>query len=316
MATREGLLSEIKLLSDSIRNKNQALKAGLTERTRYLEETFKPIIDPLNQLNETVRKTPVLRHTEPVKNERVTSETESSSKDMDTLSRSSEIIEEDDEDEDNLFEEGHVPSEGQTSESPSNISILSQEIGNKGPLSRKYILQMLHSTRKSAKYHVYGARLENDGLRIGDSAVAVDEKDNIIIKGEIFKGTPGLFELIFKTTPKKYSKNDLNTFKRICMITNSHRKAYSPSTPIHRNRSEKYKTVISRLFTKCRGKSAKGKGITMKNLYDTNIIYYNDVNKLVNRMKLLYESMQAGHNGLDSEMVALTEELKSRGFIV
>lgn len=319
MTNQEELLSEIKVLSDSIRRKNQALKVGLTVRNRYLEDTFRPIVDPLNKLNDSITKSSALPQEVSERIKHKTSETGGSEGDTETLSRSSDIIEEED-DEENVTdkEEANDYSEDQTtSESPTNISILSQEIGNKGPLSKKYILKMLHSTRQSTKYHVYGARMENDGLRIGDSKLEVDDKDNILIKGQMFKGTGGLFELIFKPVPKKYSRSDLNNFKHICMLTHSHRKAYSPSTPIHRNRSEKYKTIIAKLFSKSRGKhrNVKGQGMSMKSAYDTNVIYYNNANKLVDRMRLIHESIQAGHNGLDNEMVALTEELKSGGYI-
>uniref|UniRef100_UPI00163D4EB1 hypothetical protein n=1 Tax=Klebsiella pneumoniae TaxID=573 RepID=UPI00163D4EB1 len=137
-------------------------------------------------------------------------------------------------------------------ESPSNISILSQDVENKGPLTKKYIFAMLHAARRNKKYHVYGARLENEGLRIGDSELLLAGSDMITIKDQTFKGTSGLFALMFKPIPKKYSKHDLNTFKNICVLTNSHRKGYSPNTPVHRNRSEMYKTVITKLFSEYR----------------------------------------------------------------
>lgn len=310
MTNKEDLLNKIKVLSDSIRKKNLALKVGLIERNKFFEETFKPIVDPLNKLNKTLVKPSELpEYEESQKTKEIdTSEIESSEQDTETSSKSSEVTVEEEED-------ANEPDADQSVlESPTNITILSDEIGKKGPLSRKYILKMLHGAQVSSKYHVYGARLEKDGLQIGDSKLTVDEKDNILVKEQTFKGTTGLFELIFKKTPKKYTKNDVREFKKICMLTNSHRKGYSSSAPIHRNRSEMYTKVIAKLFSKFRGKP-KGKGMSMKSVYDTNVIYYNNVNKLVDRMRLLYESIQAGHNGLDNEMVALTEELKSRGYI-
>lgn len=327
MSSQEKLLGEIKVLSDSIRKKNLAFKVGLTARNRYLEETFRPIIDPLNKLNNTVSKTPMSslgeEELEEHKKETDSSDLESVSKTSDTGKEEEEeeaAEEEEDEEEDEANktdkDESDLDSQSETV-SPTNISILSREIGNKGPLSKKYILKMLHGARPRPRYHVYGARLEKDGLRIGDSKLIVDDNDSITVKDQLFKGTAGLFELIFEPIPKRYSKTDLNNFRTICMITNSHRKAYSPSTPIHRNRSEKYKEIIAKLFSKYRGKHRKstGKGMTMKSVYDTNVIYYNDVNKLVDRMRLIYESIQAGHTGLDNEMVALTEELKRRKYI-
>lgn len=321
MSNQEELLNEIKMLSDSIRKKNLALKVGLMARNRYLEDTFKPIIDPLNKLNDTVSR-PSLSAQEENKQyveKQETLGTEMSDPDIESMSKTTDSATEEEEEEiktDKAGEGGDSDSQLE-SESPTNVSILSQEIGNKGPLSRKYILKMLHGARPRPKYHVYGARLESDGLRIGDSKLTVDDNDNIKVKGQVFKGTAGLFQLIFEPVPKKYSKNDLKNFKFLCILTNSHRKAYSPSTPVHRNRSEKYTKIIAKLFSNYRGKHRKstGKGMSMKSVYDTNIIYYNNVNKLVDRMRLLYESIQAGHTGLNNEMVALTEELKSRGYI-
>jgi hypothetical protein len=323
MTNQEELINKIKLLSDSIRKKNLSLKVGLLERNKFLEDTFKPIVDPLNQINDKITKSDRLNEEvigEKKKQEIKEYDTDTSTFETESLSRTSEVLEGDEEEEEKTDMDetkGSNLDETAFTESPTNISILSQEIVKKGPLSRKYILNMLHSGAKSNRYHVYGARLEKDGLRIGDSTLKVDDNDSITIKNQTFKGTSGLFELIFKNSPTKYTKYDLNSFKTICALTNLHRKGYSQNTPIHRNRSEKYKNIISKLFNNQRGKrsKAKGKGLAMKSVYDTNVIYYNDVNKLVDRMKLLYESIEAGHTGLDNEMVALTEELKSRGYI-
>lgn len=322
MTNQRELLSEIKVLSDSIRKKNILLKEGLMARNKYLEETFKPIVDPLNKINDKMAKSNLLEQEVKEKDKNIvkqdeTSGTDGSEYESESLSRTTHSVEEEEEEEEESKTDLEEEERLEPTESPTNISILSKEIGKKGPLARKYILKMLHGAHKSNKYHVYGARLEKDGLRMGDSVLEVDDNDNITVKDQTFKGTAGLFELIFKTSPKKYTKKDLNDFKSLCVLTNSHRKGYSHNTPIHRNRSDKYREVIAKLFSNIRGKrpKAKGKGMAMKSVYDTNIIYYNNVNKLVDRMRLIYESIQAGHTGLDNEMIALTEELKSRGYI-
>ncbi|WP_143457381.1 hypothetical protein, partial [Klebsiella pneumoniae] len=112
---------------------------------------------------------------------------------------------------------------------------------------------------------------------------------------------------MFKPTPEKYTHRDLNNFKRILELTSAHKKNYSKTSPVYRNKSNKYFQVISKLYP-----PKRGKGMTMKNAYDTNVIYYNDVNKLVDRMRLLYEARQAGHTGVKNEMVALEQELRRR----
>lgn len=316
MANQEMLLKEIKTLSDSVRAKTQALKLGLHDRNRFLEETFKPIVDPLNKMNDSLKvaNEKGRKESDPkeVRLKRESSTTDISDKTSDSMDKSSDFeIAEEEEGKTELDESQEFFSE----DSPTNLSILSQNIPEQGPLTRKYILKMLHSGRRPTRYHVYGARFEESGLLIGDSKLDIDKADNIVINGHSFKGTRGLFELLFKPDPKRYSKKDLNNFKQICSLTSTHRKGYSKNAPVHRNRSVKYKDIIAKLFSSYRGKSKKGSGMAMKSVYDTNVIYYRDINKLVERMRLIQQSINSGHSGLDNEMIALTAELKARGYI-
>lgn len=311
MTDQEILLKEIRSLSNSVRAKTQALKLGLSDRNRFLEETFKPITDPLNKMeaNLAIATGKELDSNETrLKHERST--TDISDQTSETMDKSTDYEMEGEEEDVNSADQTLA-----TDESPTNLSILSQNIPEQGPLTRKYILKMLHSGKKASRYHVYGARLEKDGISVGDSKLEIEQNDNIVINGQSFKGTRGLFELLFKPDPVKYSKKDLNDFKRICTLTSTHRKGYSKNAPVHRNKSVKYKDIIAKLFSTYRGKAKKGSGMTMKSVYDTNVIYYKDVNKLVDRMRLLQQSTQAGHSGLDNEIIALTEELKARGYI-
>lgn len=98
-------------------------------------------------------------------------------------------------------------------ENPSEISKLGMDIVSKGELGRKYLLKMLHSAHNNRKYHVYGARLEGNGLMIGNNKLDIDEFDNILVGNKKYKGTPGLFELIFKNKPEKYNNRDLVCLK-------------------------------------------------------------------------------------------------------
>ncbi|WP_143442451.1 hypothetical protein [Klebsiella pneumoniae] len=56
MADQEMLINEIKSLSDAIRKKNRDLKLGISERHRYLENTFKPVVDPLQEISRKLDK--------------------------------------------------------------------------------------------------------------------------------------------------------------------------------------------------------------------------------------------------------------------
>lgn len=335
------LIEKIKLLSDSIRKKSRNLKVGIQEREKYLETTFKPLVTPLQEISRKLetnnQRNIVSKKYLPIDinngREEGNSSTEAdentnSLSERDEYVGEEEELEEDDDEEDSGSESGVTdqsePKKGKTCDmnvetisredgSENNTSILATNIGQKGLLTRKYILKMLQGPPSKRKCHVYGARVENNNIKIGDSVISIDDSDNLTIKGKTYPGSPGLFELIFKATPIKYTPKDFNNFKRIVKATNAHKKNYTTLAPIYRNKSTKYKNIIEKLFPPRGVKS--GQGMSMKNMYETNIIYYSDVNKLVNRLRLLHEATLAGHTGVDNEIVALTQELRNQGYI-
>lgn len=308
MFESEVITNEINALSESIRRKSRALKAGIDERNSFLDATFKPIVNPLVNIVEELKKESIDNKDKELENnyERELNE---------SMTDWSETIGGD-------INDGIDPhdSEVQTIDDdvlqhtqPSRLSILAKDIAYKGVLTRKYLLKMLDNNT-NRKYHVYGARMTDDGLMVGDSELIIDEHDNLSINGKIYKGTIGLFELLFKSNPQQYTLRDLNKFKHICNETNSHKKHYSRTSPVYRNSSTKYKKIISSIFPSQKG-TVTGKGMKLKQLHQTNVFYYRDINELVDRMRLINESIEAGHTGLDNEMIALTEELKRKDVI-
>ena len=347
MANQEKLIKEIKSLSDSIRRKNRALRMGISERDRFLETTFKPVVDPLKEMSQKldiIKQGDIILpfYKSDVKTEK---EVETGGEELTTDNSEEEEEGEEDGKEEKELDRSQISEEEEEDEpggpNLSDISRLSSEIQYKGKLGKKYVLKMLQSIIPNRKYHIYGARLETDGLHIGNSKLDVDEKDNITINGKKYEGTVGLFELLFKDTPTAYSKDDLGKFREICVNTSCHKKKYDQSSTIHRNSSSKYKLIISQLFpsrleeirrkypssgdlssprltarkTRAKVASTSGSGL-LKNTYSTNIIYYNNLNKLVDRMRLIHEAMKAGHTGLQNEWVALVDELLKRGIII
>jgi len=304
MVDQERLVNEIKSLSDSIRRKHRALRLGVSEREQFLESTFKPVVGPLTDISQKLDNRII---------ERTDGENVNMKKEINTGSDDeigSMIYEDDTED--------SVKDNDRSTSTPgevSNLSLLGDSIATKGVLGRKYLVKMLHQAPSHSKYHVYGARMTDRGLLMGNSEVEMDNDDNLSIGGKTYEGTKGLFELIFKQTPSKYTAKDLKLFKKICQETNAHKKHYLSDQPIHRNRSSKYIKIISVLFPPKVTKSKRAIGDGLKTNQYTNIIYYNNINKLVDRLRVLYEAVEAGHTGLDNEIVALTEELRNRNVI-
>jgi len=65
--------------------------------------------------------------------------------------------------------------------------------------------------------------------------------------------------------------------------------------------------IISRLF-KIGGGDKSGSGINMR-LQKHNIVYWNDPNELVDRLRLLYSSLAAGNIEVRNEIISICEEL-------
>lgn len=167
----------------------------------------------------------------------------------------------------------------------------------------------LHHKKYNHK-HVYGIRIEDDQIKIGNQTVQL--YDNMLeIHGKKFQMSEGLKELLVESKPAThlYTSDDLQTFKEILMLTNAHRQQYQAENDIYANRSNKYRFIISKLF------KTKGGGFEFKKMNQANVIYYDDVNELIERLRLLYAEKQAGNTGVDNEIISIKEELREIGLI-
>ncbi|EZA47752.1 hypothetical protein X777_15519 [Ooceraea biroi] len=167
--------------------------------------------------------------------------------------------------------------------------------------------------------NVYGVYLDNDGMKFGSKRFDIDHEDNILLDDVRYKGTPGLYELVFKRHPDDmYTVDDLRKYRRMLLVTNAYRRDHSPRAQVKSNRGHKYKCITAPLLlseptTKC------GRGLPRAMTLNDNAIDYvhwDDPNELVNRLRLLDASRQAGHNSHDNEMLSIIEELREAGIII
>lgn len=190
---------------------------------------------------------------------------------------------------------------------------------NFGPLGREYFTGLIFDTRKQFDT-IYGVRFVDGVWQIGDSNVEVDKSDNVIINGVTYKGTPGLFELIFKRIPNDavYNASDLVKYKNILVATNAHKRGYSFNEQMNGSKGFKWKHVIGKLFEPARSSSA-GYGLVPNEMTVTNhpvdFVYWNDPNEVVDRLRLLVHSKAAGHTGHDNEIMAIINEMREEGWI-
>jgi hypothetical protein len=170
----------------------------------------------------------------------------------------------------------------------------------------------------------FGVRTERGRLMLGSSSVRVANK-KLEVKGRILNMTPGLKELLFKKVPDLgvITEEDKRNYKILLLETNAHRRDFNPNKPIKSNKGKKYLHIIKPLFklTKQRTTStescAMGEGLPiLKNVKkETNYVYWDDPNELVDRLKLLIASRDAGNTGLDNEIISIIEELREAGHV-
>lgn len=170
----------------------------------------------------------------------------------------------------------------------------------------------------------FGVRNERGKLMLGNVRV-FDNGDILKIGNHTFKRTVGLKELLFKKKPNLdvVTNDDLQNYKVLLLETNAHRRNFDASKQINSNKGFKYNNIIKPLFKFSRNATtsaeslSQGKGIELLKEVkkDIDYVYWDDPNELVERLKLLLASWEAGNTGLDNEIIAIMEELHEAGII-
>ncbi|XP_065681584.1 uncharacterized protein LOC136095220 [Hydra vulgaris] len=152
-----------------------------------------------------------------------------------------------------------------------------------GPIATEYL--KLYTTKNSKK--------------VSDDIFGND----ITIEGKKYTGTPGLWEIIVKSHPVRYTNDDRNKYKEILDQTDAIRSDLNSAKP-RSSRSYKYTNVIKPIWEEMIGKS--GKGV---------VILPSDRNALFEMLKLRLAALQAGNTGARNEVVAICDELLRQGQI-
>lgn len=149
--------------------------------------------------------------------------------------------------------------------------------------------------------------------------------DKVRISTKHFPLTPGVSQLLLKSKPSQYSQSDLKTYKSMLEFTSAHKKGFDPSGSIMRDDTNpKYRNIVKALFPPRGG--AKQGGTLRKKFLQTdymihdrskkaNYTFWDDPNELVERLKLLIASQEAGHSGHNNEIISIIEELREANII-
>lgn len=270
---------------NSIRKKYLALKLGKADEDETLNRLLKPVIDPLKVLNNISSSSIPSKHLKRVKKEEV---------------------EEDD--------------EGSPAIYRSNLEEYFRQYPS---LARQYIEG--YFVKRNQYDEKYGVQFNfpMNRLYMGNKELKIDQDSKIIIDDNIFDGSDGLYSLIFMKHPMDYSKQDLIDYKNILQLTSAHKRNYDPSDQIAGTRASKYTRIIKPLFksknimfNQSQTEPPSGSGMMVYNEKPIEYIYWDDVNELVDRLRLLNSSKLAGNtDSHDNEILSIISELREAGII-
>lgn len=210
------------------------------------------------------------------------------------------------------------------------------EYANDSKSPRKDLDDTLRSLNKEEIINIYdsninvpfGIRTQNKKLMMGNCEVSISARGNasnsnklyvIRIGDRDFEFTPGLKELLIRSKPnlKTVNEKDKITYKDILTYTNAHKRKFSPYGQIKGDKGLKYCKIIKPLFSsETKLKTGGYIPICKKYKSDTDYVYWDDPNELIERLKLLIASQSAGNTNHDNEILSIIEELKESGIIL
>lgn len=182
----------------------------------------------------------------------------------------------------------------------------------------------------------FGIRSENKNLMMGNSKVIISLKNSasnspkkniVTINKKHYEMTPGLKELLLRIRPdlNLVTEVDKIVYKDMLYNTHAHKRDYHPNGQIKGDKSVKYRQIIKPLFSQninvqdevqiMKPKSGGFLPKLKKYKSNTDYIYWDDPNELIERLQLLIASKNAGNTNHDNEIISIIEELKEAGII-
>ena len=362
-------LKELSDIKKAIRRKVSALRSGERDSAALLEKTYRPIIEPLRELasvsadgddaivSPQASSTPYPKGKPKIEQSTLLTEYPTS---LATTSKIKHSLEEEEEhptnaqiahDEDDTYEDGD------NNDHPSHE--ISEEIDESAQKSRSYIETLpskmyqhfYEQFNNLPRYYVegltndtkqdydltYGVRFDPDHERwlMGNKEIRIDGDDLYVVIGPKvklqYRGTPGLYELVFKKRPIGYTDKDKIEYADLLSRTNSYRQRNNPNLPVKGSNTHKYRNIIKPLLEWVKSTKKPTKRYTTvpakrmgKGGYDASLVaderrekyvYFDDYNELVDRLRLLHASQEAGNTSHDNEVASIIEELREAGII-
>lgn len=242
-------------------------------------------------------------------------------------------------------------------------SIYQEWLEQFSPLPRSYLDGQITGIARDYD-HIYGIKhdAETAKFSIGNANVDFRGNDIKIFKKytlgsdfeKYYEGTPGLYELLFKQTPVRYTNKDLENYMEILDKSAAYRRNYDPTQQILGTTNSKYVTIIRPYLVKKKiltvqavksiGQPSVSRNRSMSTSTSLNVsrlpppapvtrskkklggfmnfsdkdvdyVYFDNPNELVDRLRLLIASQMAGHTGHHNEIMSIVEELREAKII-
>lgn len=323
--------------TNNVRKKYKLLKEGVSDAKVFLEDSYKPIIEPLKMLVDNQNNS----NNNFIKSE-IKKEIKLENKNKFKTEKKDDIFNEpkiDDESNDNNINNDY-DNDNDENDDDDETSGLSSTYNKDSTFSpNSYISKVVNS--ESGMDGTYGVRFYDGELLLGNSIVEFDEENNVVVNGINYTNSHGLYELIFKKIPNRqlYNTRDLENYKKIGLETNLFRRKYNENNSINGTQSKKYTGIIAKLIKsekksktktgaslKCCKKNkkiikgyghlTKNKDLLMSLQADEPVLtYWNNPNELVERLRLIMGSELAGNNMHRNEVISIIAELKEEGII-
>ena len=165
-----------------------------------------------------------------------------------------------------------------------------------GEVAEKYLRKFATKGEADTTYGLYD--------RKGNKPVVIID-NNIVVEGEEYEGTPGLWELIVSKNPTDYTNDDYDNYANLMLKPNAlHRDNNPDSNYPKSSKGQKWKRILKTIWDS--RKEYEGSGV---------IVIPCDPNTLLERLDLLLASQEAGNTGVGNELVSICDELKRRGVL-
>lgn len=291
----ESLKRQIVDAAEAVKVKVRKMRDAETNNKQALESVFKPVTEPLNLIANANKQTPLLQVNDNFANFPFIKKT------LETERTDSAESNDNNGDEDEKYESDVNSDSSYESvvESYRDCDTSSWSVSSEALVDIPF-----------------GVRAERGKLMLGSASITINDQF-ITVAGHKYRNTPGLKQLLLKkdVNLNLVTDSDMQNYKSMLLDTNAHRRDYEPSKPIKSNKGQKYLQVIKPLFKLKNAVHGKGLPLLKKWRKNVDLVYWDDPNELVERLKLLIASRDAGNTGLDNEIISIIEELRESKII-